>query len=300
MEYHRPALLNETVDGLIVSPDGSYVDATFGGGGHAREILKRLSSHGKLFAFDQDPEAAENVFEDNRLTFIQQNFAFLKNFLKLYRAIPVDGVLADFGVSFHQFDQGERGFSFRFSGPLDMRMDKKRPLTAAKVLNEYDEDRLTYIFKTYGELKNAAKVTAKIVARRAESPLKTIDELKSILVEMVPEKVQHKFLAQVFQAIRIEVNEELKVIEQLLEQSVEVLKEGGRIAVITYHSLEDRLVKNFFRTGNFEGKVDKDFYGNLIRPLEPVNRKPIVPTEKEIKENNRARSAKLRIAEKVA
>lgn len=300
MEYHRPALLNETVDGLIVSPDGSYVDATFGGGGHAREILKRLSSQGKLFAFDQDPEAADNVFEDDRLTFIQQNFAFLKNYLKLYRAIPVDGVLADFGVSFHQFDQGERGFSFRFSGSLDMRMDKKRPLTAAKVLNEYDEDRLTHIFKTYGELKNASKVTAKILAQRAESPLKTIDDLKSLLVEMVPEKVQHKFLAQVFQAIRIEVNEELKVIEQLLEQAVEVLKEGGRIAVITYHSLEDRLVKNFFRTGNFEGKVDKDFYGNLIRPLEPINRKPIVPSEKEIKANNRARSAKLRIAEKVA
>jgi 16S rRNA (cytosine1402-N4)-methyltransferase len=300
MEYHRPALLNETVDGLIVSPDGSYVDATFGGGGHAREILKRLSSQGKLFAFDQDPEAAENVFEDNRLTFIQQNFAFLKNFLKLYRAIPVDGVLADFGVSFHQFDQGERGFSFRFSGPLDMRMDKKRPLTAAKVLNEYDEDRLNHIFKNYGELRNAGKVTAKIVAHRVDSPLKSIDDLKSLLVEMVPEKVQHKFLAQVFQAIRIEVNEELKVIEQLLEQAVEVLKEGGRIAVITYHSLEDRLVKNFFRTGNFEGKVDKDFYGNLIRPLEPINRKPIVPTEKEVKENNRARSAKLRIAEKVA
>lgn len=300
MVYHKPALLNETVDGLIVSPDGSYVDATFGGGGHAREILKRLSSQGKLFAFDQDPEAADNVFEDERLTFIQQNFAFLKNYLKLYRAIPVDGVLADFGVSFHQFDQGERGFSFRFSGPLDMRMDKKRPLTAAKVLNEYDEDRLTHIFKTYGELKNAAKVTAKIVAHRADSPLKTIDELKSLLVEMVPEKVQHKFLAQVFQAIRIEVNEELKVIEQLLEQAVEVLKAGGRITIITYHSLEDRLVKNFFRTGNFEGKVDKDFYGNLIRPLEPINRKPIVPSEKEIKANNRARSAKLRIAEKVA
>lgn len=300
MVYHKPALLNETVDGLVVTPDGIYVDATFGGGGHAREILKRLSSQGKLFAFDQDPEAAENVFEDDRLVFIQQNFAFIKNYLKLYRALPVDGVLADFGVSFHQFDQAERGFSFRFSGPLDMRMDKKRALTAAKVLNTYEEEQLKVILSTYGELKNAGKLAAKIVEQRAAKPLKKIDDLKALLVEMVPEKVQHKFLAQVFQAIRIEVNEELKVIEQLLQQAVDVLKVGGRIAVITYHSLEDRLVKNFFRTGNFEGEVKKDFYGNLMRPLEPINRKPLVPSSAEVKENNRARSAKLRIAEKVA
>lgn len=298
MVYHKPALLKETIDGLSLQPSGTYVDVTFGGGGHSSEILKRLSSQGKLFAFDQDPEAADNVMEDDRLTFIQQNFSFLKNFLKMYRAIPVDGVLADFGVSFHQFDQAERGFSFRFSGPLDMRMDKKRPLTAAKVLNEYEKAQLIYIFKNYGELRNAQKVADEIVAYRENHAFETIDDLKNLLQSMVPEKVQHKFLAQVFQAIRIEVNEELKVIEQFLEQSVEVLKEGGRIAVITYHSLEDRLVKNFFRSGNFEGKLNKDLYGNIIRPLEPVNRKPIVPSAEEVSENNRARSAKLRIAEK--
>src|SRR5690554_1820262 len=298
MVYHKPALLKETIDELSLQPSGTYVDVTFGGGGHSSEILKRLSSQGKLFAFDQDPEAADNVMEDDRLTFIQQNFSFLKNFLKMYRAIPVDGVLADFGVSFHQFDQAERGFSFRFSGPLDMRMDKKRPLTAAKVLNEYEKAQLIYIFKNYGELRNAQKVADKIVAYRENHAFETIDDLKNLLQSMVPEKVQHKFLAQVFQAIRIEVNEELKVIEQFLEQSVEVLKEGGRIAVITYHSLEDRLVKNFFRSGNFEGKLNKDLYGNIIRPLEPVNRKPIVPSAEEVSENNRARSAKLRIAEK--
>lgn len=298
MVYHKPALLRETIDGLSLQPSGTYVDVTFGGGGHSSEILKRLSSQGKLFAFDQDPEAADNVMEDDRLTFIQQNFSFLKNFLKMYRAIPVDGVLADFGVSFHQFDQAERGFSFRFSGPLDMRMDKKRPLTAAKVLNEYEKAQLIYIFKNYGELRNAQKVADKIVAYRENHAFETIDDLKNLLQEMVPEKVQHKFLAQVFQAIRIEVNEELKVIEQFLEQSAEVLKVGGRVAVITYHSLEDRLVKNFFRSGNFEGKLNKDLYGNIIRPLEPVNRKPIVPSAEEVSENNRARSAKLRIAEK--
>lgn len=298
MVYHKPALLKETIDGLSLQPSGTYVDVTFGGGGHSSEILKRLSSQGKLFAFDQDPEAADNVMEDDRLTFIQQNFSFLKNFLKMYRAIPVDGVLADFGVSFHQFDQAERGFSFRFSGPLDMRMDKKRPLTAAKVLNEYEKAQLIYIFKNYGELRNAQKVADKIVAYRENHAFETIDDLKNLLQSMVSEKVQHKFLAQVFQAIRIEVNEELKVIEQFLEQSVEVLKVGGRLAVITYHSLEDRLVKNFFRSGNFEGELNKDLYGNIIRPLEPVNRKPIVPSAEEVSENNRARSAKLRIAEK--
>jgi len=236
--------------------------------------------------------------EDDRLVFIQQNFSFLKNFLKMYRAIPVDGVLADFGVSFHQFDQAERGFSFRFLGPLDMRMDKKRPLTAAKVLNEYEKAQLIYIFKNYGELRNAQKVADKIVAYRENHAFETIDDLKNLLQSMVPEKVQHKFLAQVFQAIRIEVNEELKVIEQFLEQSTEVLKVGGRLAVITYHSLEDRLVKNFFRSGNFEGKLNKDLYGNIIRPLEPVNRKPIVPSAEEVSENNRARRAMLSIAEK--
>ena len=218
----------------------------------------------------------------------------------MYGAIPVDGILADLGVSFHQFDIPERGFSFRFSGPLDMRMDQKRELTAAKVVNEYHEDKLQQLFKNYGELRNARKVVAKILEQRAGQQIDTVESLKGLLSGMVPEKVEHKFLAQVFQALRIEVNDELKVIERLLEQSLEVLAVGGRIAVITYHSLEDRIVKNFFRTGNFEGKVEKDFYGNLIRPFEPINRKPIVPSESEIKENNRARSAKLRIAQKAA
>jgi 16S rRNA (cytosine1402-N4)-methyltransferase len=300
MEYHKPALLEESLGGLSIRDDGRYVDVTFGGGGHAREILQRLSNHGKLFAFDQDPDAEKNAFEDDRFTFIAQNFSFLKNFLKMYGAIPVDGILADLGVSFHQFDIPERGFSFRFSGPLDMRMDQKRELTAAKVVNEYHEDKLQQLFKNYGELRNARKVVAKILEQRAGQQIDTVESLKGLLSGMVPEKVEHKFLAQVFQALRIEVNDELKVIERLLEQSLEVLAVGGRIAVITYHSLEDRIVKNFFRTGNFEGKVEKDFYGNLIRPFEPINRKPIVPSESEIKENNRARSAKLRIAQKAA
>lgn len=299
MEYHKPALLKESVDGLSIQPNGRYVDVTFGGGGHSKEMLNRLSEEGRLFAFDQDPDTEQNRLDDDRFSLINQNFSFLKNFLRMYQAIPVDGVLADLGVSFHQFDVPKRGFSFRFSGPLDMRMDQKRKLTAAKIINEYSVEELERIFRDYGELRNANQVVQKIDAARQEGKIKTVEELKALFEGMVPEKVEHKFLAQVFQALRIEVNEELKVIQDLLEQSAEVLKEGGRMSVITYHSLEDRLVKNFFKTGNVEGKVEKDFFGNLIRPMEPINRKPIVPTEKEISENNRARSAKLRIAEKV-
>lgn len=299
MEYHKPALLRETIEGLSILPNGRYVDATFGGGGHSREILKQLSEFGKLFAFDQDPDALANKIEDSRFVFIQQNFAFLKNFLRMYEAIPIDGLLADLGVSFHQFDVPQRGFSFRFSGPLDMRMDQKGSLTAAKVINAYDESQLENIFKTYGELRNAKQIVAKIVAARNLAPIKTVEALKESLVDMVGEKHQHKFLAQVFQAIRIEVNGELKVIQALLEQTVEVLKVGGRVAFITYHSLEDRMVKNFFKTGSIEGEVKKDFFGNLIRPLKPINTKPIIPSREEIAINNRARSAKLRIAEKV-
>lgn len=299
MEYHNPALLQESVDGLAVVADGRYVDVTFGGGGHSKEILKRLSLNGRLFAFDQDPDAEQNRIEDERFSLISQNFSFLKNFLRMYNAIPVDGVLADLGVSFHQFDVPKRGFSFRFSGPLDMRMDQKRKLTAAKVVNTYAVEDLERIFKEYGELRVAKQVVQKIEKARAEKKISTVEELKVLLKSMVPEKMEHKFLAQVFQALRIEVNEELKVIQDLLEQTVEVLKEGGRMSVITYHSLEDRLVKNFFKTGNVQGKVEKDFYGNLIRPMEPINRKPIVPSSDEVKSNNRSRSAKLRIAEKV-
>jgi len=299
MEYHRPALLHESVDGLSMIADGRYVDVTFGGGGHSKEILKRLSENGRLFAFDQDPDAERNKLEDGRFVLINQNFSFLKNFLRMYNAIPVDGLLADLGVSFHQFDVPKRGFSFRFSGPLDMRMDQKRRLTAAKVVNEYEAEKLVQLFKDFGELRNAKQVVQRIEVERVERKIKTVEQLKAILKNMVPEKHEHKFLAQVFQALRIEVNEELKVIQDLLEQSVEVLKGGGRMAVITYHSLEDRLVKNFFRTGNVQGKVEKDFFGNLIRPMNPINKKPIVPSHEEIGLNNRARSAKLRVAEKI-
>ena len=299
MEYHKPALLDESVNGLAIKANGVYVDVTFGGGGHSKEILKRLSEKGKLYAFDQDPDAERNRLEDDRFSLISQNFSFLKNFLRMYNAIPVDGVLADLGVSFHQFDVAKRGFSFRFSGPLDMRMDQKRKLTAAKIVNSYQLEDLIRIFKDFGELRNARQIAEKIDVARKSKKIKTIEELKEVLSGITPEKMEHKFLAQVFQALRIEVNEELKVIQDLLEQTVDVLKDGGRMSVITYHSLEDRLVKNFFKTGNVEGKVEKDFFGNLIRPMEPVNRKPMVPSAEEIKLNNRSRSAKLRIAEKV-
>jgi 16S rRNA (cytosine1402-N4)-methyltransferase len=297
--YHKPALLEETIQGLNINPDGVYVDVTFGGGGHSKEILSHLSSEGRLIAFDQDPDAEQNSIQDPRFTLVKQNFSFLKNYLRMYHAIPVDGILADLGVSFHQFDVAERGFSFRFSGPLDMRMDKARKLTAAKIVNSYVEEDLIRIFKSYGELHNAFKVVDRILKARAEAKIETIDQFKEVLKGMVPGKVEHKFFAQVFQALRIEVNEELLVIEQMIDQSAEVLKEEGRLAVITYHSLEDRLIKNYFRTGNFNGDVKKDFFGNVERPLNPVNRKPIVPTEKEIKDNNRSRSAKLRVATKL-
>jgi len=299
MMYHKPALLQESVDGLSMMADGKYVDVTFGGGGHSKEMLGRLSDKGRLFAFDQDPDAEENRIDDERFSLIAQNFSFLKNFLRMYNAIPVDGVLADLGVSFHQFDVPKRGFSFRFEGPLDMRMDQKRKLTAAKIVNTYTAEQLEVIFREYGELRNAKQVVQQIESARAESKITTVEGLREVLKNITPEKVEHKFLAQVFQALRIEVNEELKVIQDLLEQTVEVLKDGGRMSVITYHSLEDRLVKNFFKTGNVQGKVEKDFFGNLIRPMDPVNRKPIVPSAAEIKDNNRARSAKLRIAEKI-
>ena len=297
--YHDPALLEEVIEGLKIKTDGIYVDVTYGGGGHSKAILEQLGERGKLYAFDQDPDALNNLIDDSRLQLIQQNFSFTKNYLRMYSALPVNGLLADLGVSFHQFDKAERGFSFRFDGPLDMRMDQSRNLTAAKVLNEYEAEELLKIFKLFGELKNASKIVSKITAFRAEETFKTTKQLKKLLHGIVPQKVEHKFLAQVFQALRIEVNQELKVIEELLQQAKEVLKAGGRLVVITYHSLEDRLVKNFIKSGNIEGRLEKDFYGNLLRPFEAVNRKPIVADSEEIKRNNRARSAKLRIAERV-
>ncbi len=296
--YHIPVLLHESVVGLNIKPDGVYVDVTFGGGGHSKYLLELLGEEGKLFAFDQDADAAKNIWEDSRLVLIPQNFRYLKSSLRLYGVKEVDGVLADLGVSSHQFDAAERGFSTRFDGELDMRMDQDATRSAKEVLNEYEEEDLKRIFWRYGELKNSGRVAGAICAARSHRPLETIEQLKTAVIDCAPKFKENRFFAQLFQAIRIEVNEEMEVLKEMLEQSVEVLKPKGRLSVISYHSLEDRPVKNFMRYGNFEGKPEKDFYGNLIAPLKPVNRKPIVPQEEEIANNNRARSAKLRIAEK--
>ncbi len=300
-EYHVPVMLGECVDALNIKPDGLYVDLTFGGGGHSAEILKHLDT-GHLYAFDQDEEAEANIERignKDKLTFILANFRHLKRYLKLHGIKQVDGILADLGVSSHQIDAPHRGFSTRFDGSLDMRMDSSQSLTAAEVLNSYSEKDLHKIFGLYGEVKNAKTLASRIVAERVNREISTIEELKVILRNYAPRGRENKYFAQVFQAIRIEVNEELKVIEEMLEQSAEVLGEGGRLVIMSYHSLEDRLVKNFIAKGKFSGEPEKDFYGNLIRPLNPVSRKPIVATAEEIKRNNRARSAKLRIAEKI-
>lgn len=299
MSYHNPVLLKESVDGLNISEGGIFVDVTFGGGGHSKEILQRLDDEGKLFGFDQDKDAEANVMNDERFELVKQNFRYLKNYLKFYRAIPVDGVLADLGVSSHQFNEGERGFSIRFEGPLDMRMNQGIELTAAKVVNEYDEQDLIRIFKEYGEVNNARSLVAEIIGRRDSGNITTTQELIETIEGCVPERIKNKYLAQVFQALRIEVNDELNALKEMLEQSYEVLKPGGRLSVITYHSLEDRLVKNYIKKGKFEGELEKDFFGNPQLKFKQINRKPILPTEDEIKTNNRARSAKLRIAEKL-
>lgn len=299
MSYHNPVLLKESVDGLNIKGGEVLVDVTFGGGGHSKEILKRLGENGKLFGFDQDKDAEANSLSDGRFELIKQNFRYLKNYLKFYQAVPVNGVLADLGVSSHQFNEGERGFSIRFEGPLDMRMNQGGKLTAANVVNEYSEEGLIRIFKEYGEIKNARSVVAEIIGRRTSGKIKTTQELIEVVEGCVPGKLRNKYLAQVFQALRIEVNDELGALKDMLEQSYEVLKPGGRLSVITYHSLEDRLVKNFIKKGKFEGELEKDFYGNPIVKFKEINRKPILPSEEEIKINNRARSAKLRIAEKI-
>lgn len=299
MSYHNPVLLKESVDGLNIGEGGTFVDVTFGGGGHSKEILERLDTEGKLFGFDQDKDAEANSLEDERFELVKQNFRYLKNYLKFYRAVPVDGVLADLGVSSHQFNEGERGFSIRFDGPLDMRMNQGIDLTAAKIVNEYDEQDLIRIFKEYGEVKNARSLVSEIVGRRESGDILTTQDLMEVIEVCVPERIKNKYLAQVFQALRIEVNDELAALREMLEQSYEVLKPGGRLSVITYHSLEDRLVKNFIKKGKFEGELEKDFYGNPQLKFKQVNRKPILPTAEEIKNNNRARSAKLRIAEKL-
>jgi len=298
MEYHNPVLLHPTVDGLNIKPDGIYVDVTFGGGGHSKEILKRLGPNGKLFAFDQDEDALANALPDERFTLINENFRFIKRFLRFHGVKAVDGILADLGVSSHQFDVPERGFSTRFDAELDMRMSQKNDLNAYRVVNEYEEQDLRRVFFDYGELKNAPALARTIVEARREYPIKTTDELKEVLKRYLPEKVRNKILAQIYQAIRIEVNQEMDVLKEFIEQSLEILKPGGRFSVISYHSLEDRLVKRFIKNGMFEGEPERDFFGNYSVPFKTIG-KLIVPDDEEIKINNRARSAKLRIAEKI-
>lgn len=296
--YHVPVMLRECVSALEIKSDGVYVDATFGGGGHARAIMGNLGSSGKLYAFDQDPDALQNAITDERFVLIHQNFRFLKNSLRLHGVDGVDGVLADLGVSSHQFDDAARGFSTRFEAVLDMRMDQVGQLDAKQVLNSYSEAELHRIFGMYGELHNARTLAKIIVAARAVKSIGTVGELKAIVKGVAPRGKEHKYYAQLFQALRIEVNGELDALQEFLEQAVTVLKPGGRLVVMSYHSLEDRLVKNFIAKGKFKGSVEKDFYGNEIKPLEAVNRKAIVASDDEVARNNRARSAKLRVAKK--
>ena len=297
--YHVPVMLQPCIDGLNINPDGVYVDVTFGGGGHSREILKHLSAKGKLIAFDQDPDAQQNIPDDNRLVFIDQNFGFLKNNLRLNGVREVDGILADLGVSSHQFDVPQRGFSIRHNADLDMRMDQHRNLTAAELLNTYSEDKLHKLFGIYGEVKNAKSLARAIATSRLETPFTDIDSLKIAIASYIPKGKENKYLAQVFQALRIEVNAEIQVLEDFLQQAADVLKPGGRLVVMSYHSLEDRPVKNFLAKGKFQGEVEKDFFGNQQKPFNVITRKAIVADENEIAQNNRARSAKLRIAEKI-
>ncbi|MBO7317314.1 MAG: 16S rRNA (cytosine(1402)-N(4))-methyltransferase RsmH [Bacteroidales bacterium] len=297
--YHIPALLEECMQGLNIKPAGKYVDVTFGGGGHSREILSRLGGEGHLYSFDQDEDAQRNIMDDDRFTFVYSNFKFLKNFLRYHGEEGVDGILADLGVSFHHFDDSERGFSFRFDAPLDMRMNKKARLTAADILATYEEKKLAQLFSLYGELRNAHRIAAAIVARRDTGGVKTTGQLLEVVTPFINRKQEKKELAQLFQALRIEVNNEMDSLRSMLQQASEMLNPGGRLVVITYHSLEDRIVKNFIKTGNVEGVVEKDFFGRVNAPLRAVNNKVIVPTDEEVERNPRARSAKLRIAEKL-
>jgi len=298
-EYHVPVLLTESVDGLEIKADGDYVDVTFGGGGHSREIFSRLKT-GRLFAFDQDEDAAANIIHDDRFFFIRHNFKYIRNFLKYYDVEQVDGILADLGVSSHDFDVAERGFSFRFDGDLDMRMNRDSSQTAADLVNTYSEDQLRTMFREFGEIDNAGRLAKQLVSARNNKPVKTIEQFREAIAPCVPRLQESKYLAKVFQALRIETNKEMDVLHEFLEQSIQLLKPGGRLVVITYHSLEDRMVKNFIRSGDFSGKQEKDFFGNVESPLTAINRKVIVPTDEEIERNPRARSGKLRIAEKNA
>lgn len=297
--YHDPVMLEECLQGLNIRPDGVYADVTFGGGGHSRAILERLST-GHLYAFDQDDDAARNAFDDPRFTFIPQNFKYFKNFIQLYHGGKLDGIIADLGVSSHQFDTPEKGFSTRFDGALDMRMSQSTPLDAATVVNTYDLDELTRLLAAYGEVQNARMVATEIVMARNADPIETTAQLKAAVAPRLPRGHENKVLAQIFQALRIEVNGELDALRAFLSQCPDVLHAGGRLVVMSYHSLEDRIVKNYFKTGNAEGKEEKDFFGNLLTPYKLITRKPVVPSSAEVERNSRARSAKLRIAERIA
>ena len=296
--YHIPVLLMPSVEGMNIRPDGIYADMTFGGGGHSREILSRLGDGGRLLSFDQDEDAERNIVDNPHFTFVRSNFRYLKNFLRYHGIEQVDGILADLGVSSHHFDDSERGFSFRGDGPLDMRMNKRAGITAADVVNNYSEERLADIFYLYGELKNSRKIASVLAKARAIQPINTIGEFLEVIKPLFGREREKKELAKVFQALRIEVNHEMEALKEMLCATAEVLRPGGRLVVITYHSLEDRLVKNMMKTGNVEGKMEKDFYGNVETPFRLVNNKVIVPSDEEIAENPRSRSAKLRIAEK--
>ena len=295
MKYHNPVLLDESVAALSIKEDGIYVDVTFGGGGHSREILSKLGKNGRLFGFDQDPDAQENVIDDERFVLIPENFRYISRFLRFHGVKKVDGVLADLGVSSHQFDEAERGFSTRFDGDLDMRMNQKSKTSAKEIINKYSEEKLAEIFFLYGELRNSRNIAKTIVEKREEESIDTSFQLREVLQKYLPKAKEHKIIAQIFQAIRIEVNEELDVLKEFLAQIPNILKEDGRLSVISYHSLEDRLVKRFIRTGLFKGELEKDVFGNSNEPMQKVG-KLIVPDVQEIKRNNRARSAKLRIA----
>ena len=298
ISYHNPVMLQECIDGLNIRKDGTYVDVTFGGGGHSKEILKHLDKDGALLAFDQDADAQQNLIDDERFTFIDQNFRYLKNFCRLHNAISVDGILADLGVSSYQFDQAERGFSIRFDAELDMRMNQSAALSAKEVINNYSEAELHRIFGIYGEIQNAKSLANTVVTARLNAPIVTVNDLKNAISARIPRGKENKYLAQVFQALRIEVNQELEALKDFLIQSADVLVSGGRLVVMSYHSLEDRLVKNFIAKGKFSGDVEKDFFGNDQKPFDAVSRGAITASEDEIKNNNRARSAKLRIAVK--
>ncbi|MBN2659700.1 MAG: 16S rRNA (cytosine(1402)-N(4))-methyltransferase RsmH [Tannerellaceae bacterium] len=297
--YHVPVMLRECMEGLAIQPDGVYVDVTFGGGGHSKEILNRLGAKGTLYGFDQDADAEQNIIGDDRFVFVRSNFRYLSNFMRYHGETAIDGLLADLGVSSHHFDDKDRGFSFRFEGALDMRMNTRAGNTAADVLNTYTEEALSNVFYLYGELKNARKLASVVVKARAVKQILTTDEFLALITPYVGRDKEKKILAQIFQALRIEVNDEMRALKEMLRQALQLLKPGGRLVVMTYHSLEDRLVKNFLKTGNFEGEIKQDFFGNVQSPFRLINNKVIVPTSEEVEVNPRSRSAKLRIAEKV-